>query len=164
MSSMPTRIEADLYDAAVSAGAVMRRSAAQQLNYWARLGREFESAHGVSQRDIAAVLSGRSSYDALGALEQAVVRAEWDEQMAEARTSLNFAEEFEAAGDSWVEADAGGRTVVRRSRRQPEKQVPAKKAVARKRSVPAGREPAALQSKSRTKAPAKAAARVSKTG
>ncbi len=115
MSSMPTRIETDLFEAAQSVGAVMSRSATQQINYWARIGREFESASGVNQRDIAAVLAGRRRYDALGALEQAVVRAEWDERIAEAREGLNLAAEFEAAGESWIEADTAGRTVTRSS-------------------------------------------------
>ncbi|MFL6062891.1 MAG: TA system antitoxin ParD family protein [Marmoricola sp.] len=115
MSSMPTRIEADLFEAAASTGAVVRRSATQQLNYWARLGREFESARGVSQRDIEAVLSGRSSYDDLGALDQAVVRTAWDEGIGEARASLNLAEEFLAAGETWTEGDAAGRAHVRAS-------------------------------------------------
>lgn len=113
MPSMPTRIETELFEAAQSAGAVVSRSATQQINYWARIGREFESARGVSQRDIAAVLAGRRRYDGLGALEQAVVRAEWDERITEARESLNLAAEFEAAGETWVEADSAGRTVTR---------------------------------------------------
>ena len=53
------------------------------------------------------------SYDDIGAREQAVVRAEWDERMAELRTGLNLEDEFTAAGDTWVEADAQGRTVER---------------------------------------------------
>lgn len=113
MTAMPTRIESDLFDAAKSAGAVMSRSAAQQINHWARIGRELEAAQGVSHRDIEAVLAGRSSYDSLGAREQAVVRAEWDERIASAREELNFEAEFIDAGETWVESDAEGRTVVR---------------------------------------------------
>ncbi|MCW2855723.1 MAG: hypothetical protein JWR52_1338 [Marmoricola sp.] len=129
MTSMPTRIDADLFEAAQSAGAVMSRSATQQINYWARIGREFESARGVNQRDIAAVLAGRRRYDGLGALEQAVVRAEWDERITEAREGLNLAAEFEAAGETWVEADAAGRTVTRSSAPKARRKTP-KKAVA----------------------------------
>lgn len=111
--SAPTRIDEDLFAAAKSAGEVLSRSAAQQINHWARIGRELEASSAVSARDIAAVLAGRASYDDLGAREQAVVRAEWDERMTEMRTSLNFEEEFTADGDTWVEADAQGRIVER---------------------------------------------------
>ncbi|MGI8947595.1 MAG: TA system antitoxin ParD family protein [Ornithinimicrobium sp.] len=39
------------------------RSAAQQINHWARIGRELEASGKVSQRDIEAVLAGDGSYD-----------------------------------------------------------------------------------------------------
>ena len=113
MTAMPTRIEGDLFDAAKAVGAEMSRSAAQQINHWARIGRELEAAQGLSHRDIAAVLAGRSTYDSLEAREQAVVRAAWDERIAAARDDLDFEAEFIAAGETWVEADAEGRTVVR---------------------------------------------------
>ena len=123
MTAMPTRIENDLYDAAKSAGAVMSRSAAQQINHWARIGRELEAAQDISHRDIEAVLAGRSSYDTINAREQAVVRAEWDERITAAAAALNLAAEFTAAGETWVEADAEGNTVVR----EPKKAADAKR-------------------------------------
>lgn len=113
MTAMPTRIETDLYDAAKSAGAVLSRSAAQQINHWARIGRELETAQGISISDITAVLAGRGSYDELGAREQAVVRAEWDERITQARSELNFETEFMAADEPWVEATPEGETVNR---------------------------------------------------
>lgn len=112
-STSPTRIDDDLFSAAKAAGALMSRSAAQQVNHWARIGRELESAGSVSYRDIAAVLAGCTSYDTLNAHEQAVVRAEWDERMTQLRESLDLAGEFSAAGESWVEADEHGRAVER---------------------------------------------------
>ena len=112
-TSAPTRIDEDLFAAAKSAGEVLSRSAAQQINHWARIGRELEASRAVSAHDIAGVLAGRASYDDIGAREQAVVRAEWDQRMAELRTGLNLKDEFTAAGDTWAEADAQGRTVER---------------------------------------------------
>lgn len=118
MTTMPTRIDADLYDAAKQVGTVMSRSAAQQINHWARIGREIEASAGVSHRDIAQVLAGRGSYDALNAREQALVRAEWDERISETRGDLNLAAEFAAAGvTGWVEADVHGDTQIRDSAR-----------------------------------------------
>lgn len=45
------------------AGTAPTRSAAQQVNHWARIGREPETSKSVSQHDVAQVLSGRASYD-----------------------------------------------------------------------------------------------------
>jgi ParD-like antitoxin of type II bacterial toxin-antitoxin system len=118
-TSSPTRIDEDLFAAAKSAGEVLSRSAAQQINHWARIGRELEASQAVSLRDIAAVLSGGASYDSLGVREQAFVRAEWDERLTDLRTGLNLAAEFAAAGDTWAEADAQGRTAERGGRVEP---------------------------------------------
>lgn len=116
MSATPTRIEDDVYEAAKVAGSVMSRSAAQQVNHWARIGRELEAAHSISQRDVAAVLSGRGSYDDLTAREQAVVRAAWEERAHELRAALNFESELTTASDTWFEATPEGVTVRRGGR------------------------------------------------
>lgn len=113
---MPTRVDGDLYGAAKSAGAATSRSAAQQINHWARIGREFESSPGVRLRDIERVLAGDGSYDTLSEREQAIVRAAWEQSMAARRGALNFEEEFTQAGESWSEADADGQLVVRAAR------------------------------------------------
>jgi hypothetical protein len=110
---MPTRVDGDLFDAAKSVGAVNSRSAAQQINHWARIGREFEASGRVSQRDIERVLAGDGSYDALGEREQAIVRAEWDEQVAARIAALDFETEFAEAGDTWSEADDAGQLIPR---------------------------------------------------
>lgn len=110
---MPMRVDGDLFDAAKAVGAVVSRSAAQQISHWARIGRELEASPHTSPRDIQRVLAGQASYDALGALGQAVVRANWDEQMAERRARLDLAAEFTRAGRSWTEADEQGRTIER---------------------------------------------------
>lgn len=112
MSTMPTRVDGDLFEAAKSSGALHSRSAAQQLNHWARIGREFEASRNVSQADIARVLAGDGSYDALREREQAAVRVGWDERIAEGIGGLDFEAEFRAAGDTWVEADDEGHTRI----------------------------------------------------
>lgn len=110
---MPMRVDGELFEAAKSVGAVASRSAAQQINHWARIGRELEASPGTSQRDIQRVLAGQAAYDDLGERGQAVVRAIWDEEMAERRGRLDFAAEFTQAGRSWTEADEQGRAVAR---------------------------------------------------
>jgi hypothetical protein len=114
-ANSPTRIDDDLFEAAKAAAATQSRSAAQQVNHWARIGRQLEASGSVSQRDIARVLAGTHSYDALDPLSQAVVRTEWDEQMRAVRESLDFTAKLTAAGLPWAEADEAGQTVQRQS-------------------------------------------------
>jgi len=113
MATMPTRIQRDLFEAAKHAGEVQSRSAAQQIDHWARIGRELETSPGVTHDQVARVLAGTASYDALDETAQAVVRARWDEDVAERTAALDLAAELTAAGDSWVEADAEGNLVAR---------------------------------------------------
>lgn len=110
---MPTRVEKDIYDAAQRSGQVNSRSAAEQITYWARIGRELEAAPNVSHRDIQMVLAGDGSYDALRDREQALVRATWDERIAEGIAALDLVSEFRGTGESWTEADADGHAVTR---------------------------------------------------
>jgi len=113
MSSTPTRIENELFEDAKVVGALMSRSAAQQIAHWAKIGRELESSGGVSARAIAEVLAQRSSYDALTDEEQAIVRAEWAERIEQRREALDLPSEFAAQGRSWVELDDAGNVVER---------------------------------------------------
>ena len=102
------RIDDDLYDAAKVAGSSSSRSASQQIAHWALIGREMELSHRVSARDIADVLAGKARYDDLAPCKQAVVRAEWTEQIESATESLDFEREFTAEGRSYVESDLDG--------------------------------------------------------
>lgn len=113
MSSPPTRLPEDLYEAARREAVRANRSTAQQITDWARLGRESESAPDVSVRDVRRVLAGRSPSTSLNEREQAVVRAEWDERITEGIAELDFEAEFTASGDTWVVGDGKGGAVVR---------------------------------------------------
>jgi hypothetical protein len=106
-ATYPTRIDNDLYASAKLVGGLQDRSAAQQLSHWARVGREIEAAS-VSHRAIADVLTHRRDYDSLTVREQAVVRAEWEERIAERRDSCDLTGILEAAGASYVEVDRHG--------------------------------------------------------
>lgn len=107
------RVDGDLFEAAKPVGAVSSRSAAQQISHWARIGRELEASPATTQREIQRVLAGVSSYDSLTEREQAIVRAEWDDQVVERLGALDLAAEFTAAGRSWTDADEHGRPVLR---------------------------------------------------
>jgi uncharacterized protein HemY len=113
MSSMPTRIDGDLFEAAKQAGRINSRSAAQQLDHWARIGRELEASPAVTHDAIERVLTGREAYDAADERTQAMVRAAWDEELAARIAGLDLTEELQAAGRPWAEADDDGAVVVR---------------------------------------------------
>lgn len=113
MASTPTRIDDELFEHAKLVGSLMSRSAAQQIAHWAKIGRELESAEGVSARAITEVLAQRSSYDALTDEEQAIVRAEWAERIEQRREGLDIAGELADRGRSWVELDDDGQVVER---------------------------------------------------
>lgn len=115
---MPTRVDGDLFDAAKSVGAIASRSAAQQISHWARIGREVEASPATSLRDIQRVLAGETDYDSLGERGQAVVRASWDEQMADRRESLDLAAEFAQAGPGARPTSAGAQCSATRVLRQ----------------------------------------------
>jgi hypothetical protein len=112
-SRSPLRIDAELLASAASAAAGMSRSAAQQINHWARIGRELERSPDVSLHDVMEVLRGAAAYDALGSREQAVVRAAWAERARSLHDELRLDRDFAAAGVAYAELDARGRVVVR---------------------------------------------------
>lgn len=112
-SSQPTRLPADMYESAVAAAQVASRTVPQQIAHWARIGRELEMSPRVNHRQVARVLAGTESYDALGEQEQAIVREEWADRMAARRATLDYAAQFSAAGESYSEIDEDGNLVVR---------------------------------------------------
>lgn len=107
------RIDQELFAEAQAHGRQSSRSAAQQIDYWARIGKELEASSAISHRDIERVLAGDGNYDALSERAQAIVRAEWDERVEARRAALNFEEEFAAAGRRWTDAHADGTLVSR---------------------------------------------------
>ncbi|HJC28594.1 MAG: ParD-like family protein [Nocardioidaceae bacterium] len=111
-SSQPTRLPADVYEAAAAASHVTSRTVPQQIAHWARIGRELEMSPGVNHRHIARVLAGTGNYDALDEHEQAIVREEWTERMAARRATLDYADRFSGAGESYSELDEDGNLVI----------------------------------------------------
>jgi hypothetical protein len=112
MTTMPTRVDGDLFAAAKASASLHSRSAAQQIDHWARIGREFEASASVSHRDVEAVLAGKGSYDALQEREQAIVRATWDERLSERLASIDLGGKFRDSGVAYAEADAEGNLVI----------------------------------------------------
>lgn len=83
-TTSPIRIDDELYKSASIVGPVMSRSASQQVQHWARIGRELEEAD-MAAGAIAEVLAGARSYDDIDARQQAIVRAEWEARVVSSR-------------------------------------------------------------------------------
>jgi hypothetical protein len=113
MRTSPTRVDEDVFVSAQMVGAVMDRSAAQQITHWARIGREIEAGASISHTRIVEVLANRARYDELTPEEQAIVRAEWAERLESRRQKLDLAKRFAREGRSYVELDDAGRVVLR---------------------------------------------------
>lgn len=101
-----------MYESALAATLVTSRTVPQQIAHWARIGRELEMSPRVSHRQIARVLAGVESYDSLGEEEQAIVREEWADRVRGRRNAVNYAAQFDAAGESYSEAEEDGNVIV----------------------------------------------------
>ncbi len=112
-ASIPTRVSRELHETAKVAGQVTSRSVAQQIEHWARIGREVELSSSTSQRDVAAVLAGETAYDRLGAEDQSLVRARWAERIEQRLAELDMVAEFATRGSTYVDMDEDGRMVRR---------------------------------------------------
>lgn len=113
VSTMPTRVDQGLFEAAKAAGSLYSRSAAQQIAHWARLGREVEASPSVTQDAVARLLSGQASYDDLSDPVQAAVRVEWEDRVAARLSELDYTDRLGADGRQWAEADEDGKLVMR---------------------------------------------------
>ncbi|MEY2471572.1 MAG: hypothetical protein QOK28_901 [Actinomycetota bacterium] len=135
--TQPVRIASDLFESARRTGAAQERSAAQQLSYWARIGREIEasSAIGVAEN---ARLADAATYDEMPPTHQALVRAQWETGMKDAIAGLDLRARFAAEGRTYAvvgDAKGGARDVdiaAPRATKRATKKKPATKKAARR--------------------------------
>ncbi len=106
-----TRFSADLFDAASAEGAREHRSARQQLEHWARVGREVSSQRGVARRRVEAALAGRLPLSALGDEEGAAFNAEIAAVLDESLSTGHHVADRAARGLASVVLDEHGRVV-----------------------------------------------------
>ena len=105
----PTRVAADLMDAAAVEGARQSRSAKQQLDHWARVGRAVSAQTSAARRRVEAALAGELDERNLTAEEQVVFNAELDTSISEAARTIRFGEVLAARGVTTVALDEHGR-------------------------------------------------------
>jgi hypothetical protein len=105
-----TRFAADLVESAAAEGARQSRSAKQQLDHWARVGRAVSSRTSSRQR-VEAALAGELPLSELSAEEGVVFRAEIEAGIEESLARTNYGEILRAAGIATVALDESGNIV-----------------------------------------------------
>ncbi|MDZ4233326.1 MAG: hypothetical protein U1C73_06120 [Dietzia sp.] len=106
-----TRIAADLMDSAATEGARQSRSAKQQLDHWARVGRAVSSQHGVARRKVEAALAGDVPARDLTVEEGVVFNAEVSAAIQENLAGANYGAVLAARGITTVALDDDGEIV-----------------------------------------------------
>ncbi len=109
-----TRFAADLLDSAAAEGARQSRSAKQQLDHWARVGREVSSQHTAARRRVEAALAGDLELRELSVEEGVVFNAEVAAAIQENLAESDYGEVLANRGVTTVALDDAGRMVEHR--------------------------------------------------
>lgn len=109
-----TRFAADLVDSAAAEGARQSRSAKQQLDHWARVGRAVSSQHTASRRRVEAALAGDLAMRELTVEEGVVFNAEISAAIEESLARTNYGDVLAARGITTVALNEAGDIVEHR--------------------------------------------------
>ena len=113
-SDRVTRVAADLIDSATAEGARQSRSAKQQLDHWARVGRAVSSQHTASRRRVEAALAGHVAISELTVEEGVVFNAEISAAIEEGLSRTNYGAVLAARGVTTVALNEAGDIVEHR--------------------------------------------------
>jgi hypothetical protein len=103
-----TRVAADLMDSAAVEGARQSRSAKQQLEHWARVGRAISRQQTAARRRVEAALTGELELRELGTEESAVFDAEVAAAIQEQLAGSHYGSHLAARGITTVALDENG--------------------------------------------------------
>ena len=106
-----TRFAADLLDSAAAEGARQSRSAKQQLDHWARVGRAVSSRHTAARRRVEAALGGELELADLSEEEGVVFNAEIAAAIQENLADADYGRELGRRGITTVALDEDGQIV-----------------------------------------------------
>ncbi|MCW2659790.1 MAG: hypothetical protein JWP83_942 [Mycobacterium sp.] len=106
-----TRVAADLMDSAASEGARQSRSAKQQLDHWARVGRAVSTQHTTSRRRVEAALAGHLATSDLTVEEGVVFNAEISAAVEESLARTNYGAALAGQGITTVALNDAGEIV-----------------------------------------------------
>ena len=109
-----TRVAADLVDSAAAEGARQSRSAKQQLDHWARVGRAVSSQHTASRRRVEAALAGHLPTTELTVEEGVVYNAEISAAIEESLARTNYGDVLAAQGVTTVALNGAGDIIEHR--------------------------------------------------
>ena len=109
-----TRVAADLMDSAAAEGARQSRSAKQQLDHWARVGRAVSNQQTAARRRVEAALAGELELRELSVEEGAVFNAEIAAAIQEKLSGSNYAALLADRGFTTVALDDNGDIVEHR--------------------------------------------------
>jgi hypothetical protein len=109
-----TRFAADLVDSATAEGARQSRSAKQQLDHWARVGRAVSATHTASRRRVEAALAGQLATSELTLEEGVVFNAEISAAIEESLARTHYGDVLAAQGITTVALDEAGDIVEHR--------------------------------------------------
>ena len=107
----PTRFASDLLESAAVEGKRESRSAKQQLDYWARVGRSVSMHQTAARRRVVAALAGEVPFADLTDAERLVANADLDASIQMQAQSMSFGERLAAEGVTTVALDDEGALV-----------------------------------------------------
>ena len=110
----PTRFASDLLESAAVEGKRESRSAKQQLDYWARVGRSVSMHQTAARRRVVAALAGELPFADLTDDERIVANADLDASIQMQAQSMSFGERLAAEGVTTVALDDEGALVEHR--------------------------------------------------
>ena len=109
-----TRVAADLMDSAAAEGARQSRSAKQQLDHWARIGRAVSGQQSAARRKVEAALAGGVELSELTADEGVVFNAEISAGIDESLAGTDYGALLTARGITTVALDESGQLIEHR--------------------------------------------------
>lgn len=112
-STRTTRLPTDLIVAAETDGRAEHRSAAKQLEHWARLGMFFDRQTSAAARRIQRAVAGDMAITELPADERIVANAAIDAAMSVVANETSFADLLAARGVTTVVMDDAGNLIRR---------------------------------------------------
>lgn len=109
-----TRVAADLLDSAAAEGRRQSRSAKQQLDHWARVGRAVSSQHTAARQRVEAALAGQLELRELSVEEGVVFNAEISAAIQESLANANYGQVLSKRGMTIVALNDAGELVEQR--------------------------------------------------
>jgi len=107
-ASIPTRVTADVFEAAAAVAAQDQRSATEQINHWARIGMQVERSGTLAHRKVREVAAGQAQFTELTHPDRQTAHALIDAAMSERAASARFGRSARTEGKRTVSLDDDG--------------------------------------------------------